>query len=378
MAQTGLFIGLMSGTSLDGIDTALVHIENGRTELVHALECPWPADLAQALLALRRHRSLSLIELGELDQRCGEQFAHACLTLLEQSGTSAAQITAIGSHGQTLFHHPLGQYPFTLQIGDPNLIAEITGITTIADFRRRDMAAGGQGAPLVPAFHKTVFQHPKRHRVVLNIGGIANISILPAGSAPVYGFDTGPGNCLMDQWIRHSKGAAFDEQGRFARSGQVDQRLLQQLLNDDYFRLPPPKSTGTEYFSLAWLQKVLRDYPELCAADIQATLLELTAYSIHQEVQSHAPRSDEVIICGGGAKNPALVQALQRHFAQTPVFSSERLGINPDWMEAIAFAWLAHANIQRIPGNLPTVTGADGPRILGGIYPGNPELYGKR
>ncbi len=361
----------MSGTSMDGIDAALVRFNDEQPQLTHNLSHPWSEELKTRLAQLTSNGAISLKELGQLDILCGRQFAEAVCRLLEEAGIESSNICAIGSHGQTVFHHPHAPAPFSLQIGDPNTIAEQTGIAVVADFRRRDMAAGGQGAPLVPAFHQAVFAHPQRNRVILNIGGIANITILPAGGGISGGFDTGPGNCLMDRWVEKNTGSSFDHNGSWALGGEAHEPLLKHFLRDDYFSLTPPKSTGTEYFSSAWLAQKLHGYPSLAARDIQATLLHLTCDSIQKAIRRWAPDTGEVLVCGGGAHNDALMDTLSRQLGSTPVISTDycTAAIDPDWVEAMAFAWLARQTLHGNPGNVPAVTGASHPVVLGGIYP---------
>lgn len=363
-----LFIGLMSGTSMDGIDAALVRFEDGRIELVASHSHPWPAPLIQDIRQAAENGSVRLDHLGQLDAAAGEQFAAAATALLERSGISADAVMAIGSHGQTLCHGPQAEYPYTLQIGDPNRIAEGTGITTVADFRRRDIAAGGQGAPLVPAFHHAYLHSPDENRVVVNIGGIANITLLPADAArPVSGYDTGPGNCLMDNWTRLHRGQPYDTAGSWAAEGQLQPELLWQLLDDPYFRLPAPKSTGIEYFSLEWLRPHLAD--NITPADVQATLAGLTARSIADAVRRSQPDTDRLLVCGGGIHNQRLMLLLDIELPGLRIASTANYGLDPDWVEAMAFAWLARQTLRGNPGNSPAVTGAQGPRVLGGIYP---------
>ncbi len=369
-AQTvrpGLYLGLMSGTSLDGIDAALVEIDGPSVTLVAARETPWPEPLRTSLLELRESPQLSLQTLGELDHRCGAGFADAALILLEEAGVTPGQVIAIGSHGQTIHHHPHSPAPFSLQIGDPNLIAQRTGITTVADFRRRDLAAGGQGAPLVPPFHKELLWQPGRHRAVLNIGGIANLTALPADGTVTAGFDTGPGNCLLDGWIRRHQGRPYDRNGCWAAGAEPDAELLARLLDNPYFRQAPPKSTGTEHFSLNWLAARLGDAPPDPQV-VQATLLALTATTVAEAIARWLPETEEVLVCGGGRHNGALMQALAGSLAPITVAGSESAGLDPDWVEAMAFAWLAARTLAGLPGNLPAVTGAREAVVLGAVY----------
>jgi len=371
MTIEGYYIGLMSGTSMDSIDAALIRIGNRQLHTIATHSHPWPEKLRQRLLKLRMEPRVSLKELGELDVLCGRTFATATERLLESSGLPATEIAAIGSHGQTLYHHPHPPAPFSMQVGDPNIIAQRTGITTVADFRRRDMAAGGQGAPLVPLFHQEVFRHPSSNRAILNIGGIANLTLLPAHGGPVQGFDSGPGNCLMDQWCMLKLDQPFDRNGYWANQGQADEGLLSTLLQDPYFEQPPPKSTGTEYFSLQWLERHLQAFPELAAEDIQATLLALTAESIADAIDRWAPKTREVLVCGGGSHNQRLMMLLEKALGPIELSTTERAGIHPDWVEAIAFAWLAARTLAGETGNLPSATGATESVILGAIIHSN-------
>jgi anhydro-N-acetylmuramic acid kinase len=320
---------------------------------------------------------VSLDELGQLDVELGRAFAEAASTLLHRSGIPAAKVRAIGSHGQTVRHGPIGDVPFTLQLGDPNTIAERTGILTVADFRRRDMAAGGQGAPLLPALHAALFRDPTRSRVVLNLGGIANITTLPADpAAPVRGFDTGPANCLLDAWATRHLQKPRDEGGQWAAEGQVDQDLLQHLLGDPYFALPPPKSTGRELFNLDWLQQQLaahcavREVAEPAPVDVQATLMALSVRSVADAILAHGADANDVLVCGGGVHNSELMRLLGLALAPRWVTSTGALGVDPDYVEVTAFAWLAMQRLAGLPGNLPSVTGASGERVLGAVFAG--------
>ncbi|GGY83255.1 anhydro-N-acetylmuramic acid kinase [Marinobacter zhanjiangensis] len=365
-----LYIGLMSGTSMDGIDAALVDLdEAGGATLVATHTEPFPDSLYRSIVSLSQNHGTP-DNLGHCDRALGECFATATLNLLETAGHRGS-VVAIGSHGQTIRHQPQGEHPFSLQLGDPNVIAERTGITTVADFRRRDMAAGGQGAPLVPAFHHAVFASPLEHRVLLNIGGIANISWLPAGGAGASGgFDTGPGNGLMDAWCQRHTGRAYDENGRWAHSGKVVTPLLDRLLAEPYFSLPAPKSTGKELFNLDWLDARLSREAEYAPGDVQRTLLELTARSIAGALPTERPL--RLYVCGGGALNSTLMLRLRELLEpqHVHVATTGELGIDPQWVEAAAFAWLARQTMEGLAGNVPGVTGATGPRVLGAIYPG--------
>ena len=364
-SEQNLYIGCMTGTSVDGLDLALVQVDPAIT--VHAAaSVPLPDALRTTLLALGQpDQSLGLDELGLADAQLGEFVGHSVLEFLTSLQVDPNSIAAIGSHGQTVRHRP-GQ--FTLQIGDANRIAEITGIPTVADFRRRDVAAGGQGAPLVPLFHQALFgQQPGT--VVLNIGGISNITVL---GDHLLGFDTGPGNGLMDSWYVHhhpEHPLSYDEDGTWAASGQVDQGLLSNFLTDPFFNAAPPKSTGREHFNLNWLQQFLENQS---ASDVQATLCQLTAVSITGALATHAATTQRLVVCGGGRLNGHLLQQIRQH-TSAEVVNCDALDIDGDALEAAAFAWLAYRTLHQLPGNSPSVTGADGPRILGTIYPGQSD-----
>ncbi|RRQ22434.1 anhydro-N-acetylmuramic acid kinase [Thiohalobacter thiocyanaticus] len=365
------FIGLMSGTSLDGIDAAVVRFPPGRVELLAARTTPFTRELRSELLALIQATGTDLLDrFGELDHRLGRLFAEAATGVCDQAGLEPGRVAAIGSHGLTVLHRPTGETPFSLQIGDPNLIAERTGITTVADFRRRDLAAGGQGAPLVPAFHAALFTRAEQARAVVNIGGMANLTLLPGSEeAAVTGFDTGPGNVLLDAWIQQQLGQPYDRDGAWAASGSVSEELLAALLADPYFTLPPPKSTGREHFNSTWLQDRLRGF-ELEPEAVQATLAELTAASIAVAIEREAQGTTELIVCGGGAYNPDLLQRIGARLPAVKLSVSDDYGLAAEWVEAVAFAWLAQKALEGKPGNVPAVTGAAGKRILGGVYPG--------
>ncbi len=351
---------------MDAIDAALVDFDFQPPRLIATQQLEIPAEVRESLELVIRNGDITLEQLGQLDHQLGQLFSQTVQQLLLQTKIEAAQIKAIGSHGQTIFHQPQGPHPFSMQIGDANLIAEQTGITTVADFRRRDMAAGGQGAPLVPAFHETLFRTEDIDRVVLNIGGIANISILPSNNnTPVSGFDTGPGNTLMDGWIRQHQNIPMDKDGKWAASGTINEELLSQVLADPYFSLPAPKSTGREYFNLAWLNQYLSG--TIRPEDVQATLCELSAVSIAQAIQSQVATM-EVLVCGGGSNNPVLMSRLQYHLGKCSLTTTDSHGVPPQWVEAMAFAWLAKQTCEGNSGNLPAVTGASHPVILGGIY----------
>jgi anhydro-N-acetylmuramic acid kinase len=365
-----LYLGLISGTSADGVDVALASFDPA-PRLHAAQTTPYAEDLRRRILGLAQGDGrIALDELGALDVEIAQNFANAANLLLHRERVAPATIKAIGSHGQTVRHRPRQQPPYTLQLGDANVIAELTGITTVADFRRRDVAACGQGAPLAPAFHAALLPHDACTRVVLNLGGIANITILRGASAdpPLIGFDTGPASCLLDAWARQHLGQAFDTDGAFAARGRVDAGLLLRLLDDPHFAMPPPKSTGREIFHLDWLYPRLQDLT-LTPADVQATLVALSARSIADAVRAHAGDTREVLVCGGGVHNPVLMQALAAELAPIPVASTRVRGIDPDFVEAMLFAWLARERIAgRVVENLRAVTGASGARVLGGVY----------
>lgn len=369
-----LFIGLMSGTSVDSIDAALTDFTHHPPRLVQSLSHPIPDPVRARMMALADGElDHELDALGQLDVALGRLFAEAVQVLLQRAGIAASRITAIGSHGQTARHCPGGATPYSLQIGDPNIIAHRTGITTVADFRRQDLAAGGQGAPLVPAFHSAVLRARDETRVVLNLGGIANITLLPATPAePVIGFDTGPGNLLLDLWYRRHRGGARDEGGQWGASGTVQPRLLTQLLDEPYFQRPPPKSTGRELFNARWLERVLADF-DLAPAHVQATLGALTATTAASAIQIHGSDVQRVLVCGGGVHNAHVMGQLRTRLAPIPVDSTADWGVDPDWMEALAFAWLARQRLAGEPGNLPSVTGASTPVCLGGVYAARPS-----
>jgi len=365
VSDGGLFLGLISGTSADGIDAALLRF-GARPQVLFGRTYPLPADLLEDVLRLSQAEArLSLDEVGRLDTRLGQAFASAARQALADAGVAAADVTAIGSHGQTLRHDPRGPAPFTQQLGDASVIAEATGITTVADFRRRDVAAGGQGAPLMPAFHAAVLREPGEDRAVLNLGGIANLTLMPR-TGEVRGFDTGPANGLMDAWCLLHRQQAYDRDGAFAAQGQVDAGLLDRLLADPWFALPPPKSTGRDQFQLQWLQAQLGGQaPE----DVQATLCELSAATVAQALQREMPGCRRLLACGGGVHNPVLMRRLAARLPGVDVASTASVGIDPDFVEAAGFAWLARETLAGRPGNLPAVTGARGPRVLGAIHP---------
>lgn len=360
-----LYIGLMSGTSLDGVDATLVDFSEQPPRMVATCYLPYPRELAERLLGLQNNGEDELHRAALLGIQLTGLYYLAVQGLLGEAGVAAAAVRAIGCHGQTVRHNPVEGY--TLQLGNPALLAELCDISVVADFRSRDIAAGGQGAPLVPAFHEAVFRSPEIHRVILNVGGIANVTNLGPASATT-GFDTGPGNILLDAWAQRHTGKAYDEGGKWASSGRVIPQLLEALLAHPYFSTTPPKSCGREQFNLDWLGKHL-PIDRTAAVDIQATLLEFTACSITSAIQRWCGIPNELVVCGGGAHNEVLLKRLAIHLPQTEVLTSEALGIGVDWVEAEAFAWLARQTLLGLPGNLPTVTGSRGGRILGAIYP---------
>ncbi len=367
MPQAELYIGLMSGTSMDGIDAVLVDFSATKPELVNSHSHDWPADVQQALISARDIPDEELDSLSTLDSQLAEIFADACFGVLKNTGYQAHDIIAVGSHGQTIRHRPDIKNPFSLQIGNAGKLARLTAIDVISDFRTADIKAGGQGAPLAPAFHQAVFRDDKTSRVIVNIGGIANLTILPKDkNTAVTGFDCGPGNTLMDAWISRQKQQPYDREGAFAASGKTSGALLASLMMDDYFQLAPPKSTGFEYFNLEWLQQHIDKLSDkkIPGADIQSTLCDLTATSIIRDINKYASATDEIYICGGGVHNKTLMQRLQT-LTRLPISSTEALGVHPDWVEAMAFAWLAYQNRHQRAGNLPSVTGASDTVVLG-------------
>lgn len=368
--MANLYIGLMSGTSADGVDAALVDFSDTQPKLLASHYTPYSKSLREQILALCQPGNDEIHRLGELDVVLANTFVDAVQYLLETSNKNASDIAAIGSHGHTIRHAPTHINRFTLQIGDPNTIAAKTGITTVADFRRKDVALGGQGAPLVPAFHRSLFHSKDVNRGIVNIGGIANITLLPANADwNIIGFDTGPGNTLLDQWIYKHQQQAHDIDGAWGATGTIDEGLLSAMLDDDYFKLDPPKSTGREHFNLHWLKyKIGESSPLMSKVDVQATLAELTATAIVNANKDYLQQG-EIVVCGGGIHNKYLmsrIESLSRGMFR--VTTTEEYGVHPDWVEAIAFAWLAWQTIEKRTGNLPSVTGASAASILGGVY----------
>lgn len=362
------YLGLMSGTSADGIDAVVAEFDDGRfAGLLASGHRDYPEALKRQLITVSIEQPpLTLRAFAALDAEIGDAFADAAVALLRDSGIDPASITAIGSHGQTVFHD--GSRGLTLQLGDANRIAAATGITTIADFRRLDLALGGQGAPLVPAFHEALFRSRSEDRVALNLGGIANVTLLPAASSsPVLGFDTGPANGLMDEWMQRCCGRPYDESGSLAAAGKADEAMVAALLADPYFALPPPKSTGRDYFRLDWVQTRHPAMRHLSPADVQASLAQVTVRSVADAVRAAMPAAARLIVCGGGARNAELLRLLGMILPGVVIDTSEQHGLAPEWIEAAAFAWLAMRRMNGQPGNLTRVTGARQPASLGSV-----------
>jgi anhydro-N-acetylmuramic acid kinase len=359
-----LFVGVMSGTSLDGADAALVDFSSATPRTLAFAGVPFPDALRATLLDLSRPGSDSLELTGPVCIELAQLYSQAVRDVLAAAGIERNKVTAIGCHGQTVRHRP--ELGFTIQLNDPARLAELTGIDVVADFRRRDMAAGGQGAPLVPAFHDAVFRHASRTRAVVNIGGIANVTWLPAGGKAL-GFDCGPGNVLLDAWVRRHRGVRFDEDGHWAATGHTDPALLERLLEEPYLSAAPPKSTGRELFHLDWLEARLP--AEYRAADVQATLVDFTAHCIVAAIDRFCAATEEIYLAGGGARNGLLVSRIASLAKARAVALTDALGVPTGHVESMAFAWLAMKCVRREPVDLTVATGARGPRILGGIYP---------
>ncbi|MBM3356292.1 MAG: anhydro-N-acetylmuramic acid kinase [Betaproteobacteria bacterium] len=358
------YIGIMSGTSLDGVDAVLATPRGGQFRLVSSVHRPYPAKLRSRLLALQETGHDELHEAALVSNELSVAYADAVRRLLARARASARAVAAIGCHGQTVRHRPKAGY--TLQLANGALLAELSGIPVVCDFRSRDVAAGGEGAPLVPAFHRAAFHSTRRARAIVNVGGISNITWLPA-RGPVIGFDCGPGNCLLDAWILERRRKRFDRDGAWAASGRVIPRLLRKLIAHPFIRRRPPKSTGRDEFSLRWLKRVLSGNEH--AADVQATLLELTASTIARALLAHCAGARDIYVCGGGARNRALLARLAALLPGKRIATTAALAVAPEHVEALAFAWLARRALGGEPGNLPLVTGAKGPRVLGAIYP---------
>lgn len=366
-----LYIGLMSGTSADSIDAGLVEFSNNSFDLIATYDLPYNPRTRQKIFDLTRPGDNEIDRMGALDRQLGMLFAKAVNALLQENNLHPSQITAIGSHGQTVRHrtHSAGTpEQFSLQIGDPNTIAQMTGITTVADFRRRDMAAGGQGAPLAPTFHHAMFSSRDENRCILNIGGMANITYLP-NDGQVLGYDTGPGNALMDSWINKFGSKRYDKNGEWAAEGKVNNELLNKLCSHSFFRMASPKSTGREDFNLNWLSQALEEtITPLTPQDVQLTLTELTAKTIADAIKHTCQPGTAIYGCGGGVHNTILFNRLKSLLPDYSLATTAALNLHPDWVEAVAFAWLAMRTLNRLPGNLPAVTGAGEALILGGVY----------
>lgn len=361
---TNLYVGLMSGTSLDGIDAVLVDFNDGHTTIHATHEYAFPTELHTEILNLIKHPSSAAFDqTKDLDYCLGKLYAETVCELLGSANISPKEVTAVGCHGQTVLHEPDAIPPRSIQLGDGATIAANCGITTINDFRSADIALGGQGAPLVPAFHNWAFGFEEQTSMIINIGGIANVTLLQPGTA-ITGFDTGPGNTLLDLWCMHHKNLPYDASGAWARNGQCNETLLKNMLSDPYFSRQPPKSTGREYFHSDWLDQQLGKLNETpTAIDVQATLIELTATTITNAALT--TRLDNLWLCGGGALNDLLVERISKRITDVPVQTTAALGIPPEWVEAVAFAWLAWAHLQQIPAGIPSVTGASQAAILG-------------
>ncbi len=366
--MANLYIGLMSGTSIDGIDAIAASFEQSQFKLIGTLSYDIPDHLKQSIQNLCQPGLDSVQLYAETDQQLGELFAEASLALMDKLGIDADQVLAIGSHGQTVRHAAPGEgrIAFSQQIGDPNIIAARTSCPVVADFRRKDMALGGHGAPLVPAFHRELFSDTTKNRVIVNIGGIANITVLPA-TGPCIGFDTGPGNLLLDSWCKKHQGKEYDNNGQWAAGGTCDKSLLEQLKSHSFFALAAPKSTGREAFHQQWLEEQLSLLNAIEPQDVQATLIQLTAETIADEINNLDTKIDEVFVCGGGAFNGALIGKLHG-VLDASVDSTATLGLDPNWVEACAFAWLAKQRIEGSAGNIAGVTGAERETVLGGLY----------
>ena len=369
LPEQQLYLGIMSGTSVDGIDVALINInleaDKCKTEFLFGEEFEFEQDLRSNILSLCQTQMTSLQALGELTTQLSLAYADAVNLFIKKHQLNAKHIIAVGCHGQTVFHEPTGQYPFSMQLVNASVISANTGITVVTDFRSMDIALTGQGAPLVPIFHQDLLPvKGDSAQIFLNIGGIANISIV--NPKPLSGFDTGPGNVLLDLWIDKVQGCPYDNNGAFAASGQCNEDLLASLFSENYFTLPPPKSSGRELFNLDWLQQKLSDFAQpISDADIMATLVQLTCKPIVDAIDHFTP--GQLLVCGGGAKNQSIMQVLQQALPQWQVCSTDDVGISGDFMEAMAFAWLAYRCMNRLPGNDPQVTGASRGEICGSV-----------
>lgn len=367
MAAPSYFIGLISGTSVDGVDSVLVDFSSDHPQLLASHCHEYPAALRKQILSLCKGENTSLSELGQSNIQIGRCFAAATLQLLSDAGISPEQVTAIGSHGQTVWHEPEGDSPFTMQLGDPNTIAQRTGITTVADLRGRDMTVGGQGAPLAPLLHREIFYSQNVDRAVINIGGISNLTSLPR-DGKFLAFDTGPGNVLMDYWIDKHQDLPYDKNGDWSATGQFNLSLLNVLLDEPYFAKQLPKSTGRELFNGKWLEKKIAECKaELTPEDVQATLLTFTVTTLVSAINNYCS-PQEIYICGGGAHNATLMNELTKVASDVSVSSTATLGVDPDWVEAISFAWMASETLAGRRIDTSPFTGATEPVVLGGIY----------
>lgn len=360
--MTERYIGIMSGTSMDGVDVALCTINADRCTLVSALEYPFDAQLKETIL-LMINNGTTLQQVGQLHHRLGQLFGEAVNALLEREKIDPKLVKAIGCHGQTLWHEPGGKYPFSMQLGDASVIATMTGIDVVSDFRSKDIALGGEGAPFAPVFHQFLFHQSEIKRGVLNIGGMANLTVL---GEKLIGFDTGPGNVLMDLWVHKHQELRFDRDGSWAKAGKADKSLLEEFLQEPYFQKEPPKSTGRELFNLQWLGKILHSHRAVTTENVQATLLELTVQSIAIEVKKYA--IEELMVCGGGVNNVYLMQRLPQVLEGVKVSTTDEHGVDSQHMEAMIFAWLAYKRIYKEPVELKDVTGAKANAVLGGVY----------
>ena len=372
MTQPQYYIGLMSGTSLDAIDAALVQLDNKHIQLISTHSESIPSSIKRDILDLCTPGFNAINRMGIMDTKLGRLFVDATLNLLKKANIKSSSITAIGSHGQTIRHSPSGDFPFTIQIGDPHIIAAHTGINTVADFRRKDLAHQGQGAPLAPLFHKFLLQEYTDHQWMLNIGGIANLTLLPA-DGNIIGFDTGPGNMLLDLWCKQHTQKEYDDNGKWGSSGKYNSDLLIQFLKDPYFSQPSPKSTGREYFNNQWLNNYLKHFPNIAPEDVQATLVELTAQSIADAIHIKQPQPSTIWLAGGGSHNNFLISRLQQACRNHKIKSTSALGIPPDWIEACAFGWLAKQTLDHQISPLSQITGACRNDILGAIHPATPR-----
>lgn len=362
-------IGLMSGTSVDGVDAVLCEFgEDNSVRILASRFAAFDDALKQQIHHLCNDPHPADDDISAVDEQLVTRFSFAVNELLDVARMQAEDIDAIGSHGQTIRHCPECDPPYSLQIGDPEALADATGIVTVGDFRAADIDTGGQGAPLAPAFHNAVFRSNDVNRVILNIGGIANITFLPADpDLPVTGFDTGPGNTLVDAWARRALGQDYDADGAWAARGNIIESMLAEMLDEPYFRLPPPKSTGRELFSEDWLERLISGYSKSRPEDIAATLVELTAITITDAISNYAASSSEIYVCGGGSHNSYLMNRIKIKFGERRLSTTQALGIDPDWIEAAAFAWLAKQTLENRPGNLPEVTGANSSVVLGRV-----------